>query len=147
VKVKFLVLGRGACSPWPAAASAARFDVIYGTPGADTLAGDDRRRRDLRPRRQRPSSAARTGNDVLYGGAGNDVMWPGSGVDVQYGGAGTTCCMRWRTTTSRHPRLRARRRHRDRDRARPGPLPRLRADRPAQPAEAAALAASSGDAS
>src|SRR5262249_31127310 len=87
MKVKLLVLGLAGMLAVAAAASAARLDVIHGTPGADTLAG--------------PSGPdliyagagndlvrSHGGNDVVYGGTGNDVTWPGAGVDVQYGGRG-----------------------------------------------------------
>jgi Ca2+-binding RTX toxin-like protein len=87
VKVKLLVLGVAGMLAVAAAASAARLDVIYGTPGADTLAGTTGGD-VIYARGGNDVVRGRAGNDVLYGGAGNDVMWPGAGVDVQYGGAG-----------------------------------------------------------
>jgi Ca2+-binding RTX toxin-like protein len=87
------------------AATAARLDVIQGTPGPDTLNGAPGN--DLIYARAGNDSVRAhdgndvvwggqgddvlrggPGNDVLYGGAGGDVMWPGAGVDVQYGGPG-----------------------------------------------------------
>jgi Ca2+-binding RTX toxin-like protein len=87
MKVKLLVLGVAGMLAVAAAASAARLDVVHGTPGHDMLSGTSGP--DLiYAGAGNDVVRAHAGNDVVYGGAGNDVLWPGGGVDVQYGGRG-----------------------------------------------------------
>jgi Ca2+-binding RTX toxin-like protein len=105
MKLKFIVVLALAALGLATAATAARLDVIHGTPGPDELngtAGNDliyaRAGNDVVRAHDGNDVVwgamgddvlrGGPGNDVLYGGAGGDVMWPGAGVDVQYGGPG-----------------------------------------------------------
>jgi Ca2+-binding RTX toxin-like protein len=106
MRFKLLLLGAVGVLAVATAASAARLDVIHGTPGPDTLSGtpgndliyaaggnDSVRAHDGQDVVYGGAGddviRGGPGNDVLYGGAGADVMWPGAGVDVQYGGRGS----------------------------------------------------------